>query len=151
MNNMEKNKQYISSDEALIASFFAEHREPITDNGFTERVLSALPQRENASWAEAMRLRRWSLWLNVLGTIAGIGLLIYLGVFTEWMQFLQHLSNRLISGVLYFDYSNLLVQFMLFLHRLRELMPSPTQLLAIALTSMILTAVGIKRVVTDLQ
>jgi hypothetical protein len=40
---------------------------------------------------------------------------------------------------------------MLFLHRLRELMPSPTQLLAIALTSMILTAVGIKRVVTELQ
>ena len=78
-------------------------------------------------------------------------LLIYLGVFTEWVQFLQDLSNRLISGVLYFDYSSLLVQFMLFLHRLPEMLPSPTQLLAIALTSMILTAVGIKRVVTELQ
>ena len=148
---MEKNKQYIDSEEALIASFFAEHKETIADDGFTERVMRALPERENASWAEAMRLRRWSLWLNVLGTIVGIGLLIYLGVFTEWLQFLQHLSNRLIAGIIHFDYEQLLVQFMLFLHRLPELLPSPTQLLAIAITSMILTAVGIKRVVTELQ
>lgn len=136
------------SDEQLLNDFFAEARQPIADDGFTERVMSALPERAAATGlAETLRLRRWSLWLNIMAVVGVIGMLVYLGVFTRTWTFLQGLLARIVVGILSYDYDGLLVQAMLFLHRLPEMLPSSTQLIALALTTVILMTLAIERLV----
>ncbi|MBP5770374.1 MAG: DUF5056 domain-containing protein [Bacteroidaceae bacterium] len=131
------------SDEQLIINFFDQHREPIEDNGFTSRVLNALPLSENSWQSETIRLRRWSLLLNVFGVAAGFLVLIYFGGFSLVWDGLDNLSNRLLVGILTFDYDNILVQAMLYLHRLPDMLPSSTQLLALVATILILTFEGL--------
>lgn len=131
------------SDEQLISNFFNQHKEPIEDNGFTSRVLNALPLSENSWQSETIRLRRWSLLLNVFGVAAGFLLLIYFGGFSLVWNGLDNLSNRLLMGILSYDYDNLLVQAMLYLHRLPDILPSSTQLLALVATILILTFEGV--------
>lgn len=131
-------------DEALIAGFFAEHKEIIQDDGFTERVLSALPKREDVRMAMSLRLRRWSLWLNVLGIVVGIGLLISLGVVPQWWHSLQQAVDGFLANLYHFDFDSLLVRLMLFLHRLPEILPSPSQVLALLVTSVTLLLLSIK-------
>lgn len=131
------------SDEQLISNFFNQHKEPIEDNGFTSRVLNALHQSENSWQSETIRLHRWSLLLNVFGVAVGFLLFIYLGGFSFFGDELHHLSNRLLVGILTFDYDNILVQAMLYLHRLPDMLPSSTQLLALVATILILTFEGL--------
>lgn len=140
---MDKN---ILNDEQLLESFFNEARQPIADDGFTERVMSALPKRQ-----AAFSLRRYSLWLNILGAVGVIGLMIYLGFFTSTWEFLQGLTARMVVGTMTYDYDGLLVRIMLFLHRLPELLPSAPQLTAIAITTIVLMTMGINRVVKSVE
>lgn len=137
------------NDEQLLESFFKEFREarqPIADNGFTERVMSALPQRE-----AAFSLRRYSLWLNVIGVVGVIGLMIYLGFFTSTWDLLQGFFTRIAVGMMTYDYDGLLVRLMLFLHRLPDLLPSAPQLTAIAISTIVLMTLGIDRIVRRVQ
>ena len=137
------------NDEQLLESFFKEYREarqPIADDGFTERVMSALPQRE-----AAFSLRRYSLWLNVIGVVGVIGLMIYLGFFTSTWDLLQGFLTRITVGMMTYDYDGLLVRLMLFLHRLPDLLPSAPQLTAIAISTIVLMTLGIDRIVRRVQ
>lgn len=137
------------NDEQLLESFFKEYREarqPIADDGFTERVMSALPQRE-----AAFSLRRYSLWLNVIGVVGVIGLMIYLGFFTSTWDLLQGFFTRITVGMMTYDYDGLLVRLMLFLHRLPDLLPSAPQLTAIAISTIVLMTLGIDRIVRRVQ
>lgn len=139
-----KDKRLEMSEEQLLESFFAEAREPIADDGFTERVMNALPARSAVS-----RLRRYSFWLNVAGVVSAVALLIYLGFFTRTWEFLHGLMARLVVSTLSYDYDGLLVQVMLFLHRLPEMLPSAPQLTAIAVTTIVLMTMGIKRLANE--
>ena len=137
------------NDEQLLESIFKEYREarqPIADDGFTERVMSALPQRE-----AAFSLRRYSLWLNVIGVVGVIGLMIYLGFFTSTWDLLQGFLTRITVGMMTYDYDGLLVRLMLFLHRLPDLLPSAPQLTAIAISTIVLMTLGIDRIVRRVQ
>ena len=86
------------NDDALLANFFNEHKETIADDGFTERVLSDLPQFERAWTTEHLRLRRWRIGLNVFGTIAGVALMMYLGVFSYLWNLMQGSIVRVVAG-----------------------------------------------------
>ena len=130
------------SEEQLLDAFFAEARQPIADDGFTERVMSALPAR-----SVAYSLRRYSFWLNFLGGVGIAALLIYLGFFTRTWAFLHELMMRIVVGTITFDFDGLLVQFMLFLHRLPELLPPLPQLTAIVITTIVFMTMCIERVV----
>ena len=73
VNNEVNNERVKMTDDELLNSFFKEFsaaRQPIADDGFTERVINALPKRQTAA-----SLRRYSLWLNILG---GAGILALL-------------------------------------------------------------------------
>ena len=83
-----------------------------------------------------MRLKRWSFWLNI---IAGIGTLALLLRFDLWGHIWHWLQG--------FDPDGVLVSVMLCLHQLTEYMPSTSQLLAIALTTIILMTLVIRRIV----
>lgn len=137
------------NDEQLLESFFKEFqeaRQPIADDGFTERVMSVLPKRESA-----FSLRRYSLWLNVTGVAGVVGLMIYLGFFTSTWEWLQGFLTRIFFGTMTYDYDGLLVRLMLFLHRLPDLMPSAPQLTAIVITTIVLMTLGIDRIVRHVQ
>lgn len=132
------------SEEQLLESFFAEARQPIADDGFTERVMNALPAR-----SATFTLHRYSLWLNIIAAVGILALLIYFGFFTRTWTFLQGLMAHIVVGTLSFDYDGLLVQAMLFLHRLPEMLPSAPQLTAIAITTIVFMTMGIKRLVNE--
>lgn len=137
------------NDEQLLDSFFKEFKEarqPIADDGFTERVMSALPQRE-----AVFSLRRYSLWLNVVGVVGVIGLMIYLGFFTSTWELLQGFFTHLLVTAMTYDYDALLVRLMLFLHRLPGLLPSAPQLTAIVISTIVLMTLGIDRIVRRAQ
>lgn len=143
-----KEERRAVDDEKLLRSFFSEARQPIADNGFTERVMSALPERAAAlGLSDTLRLHRWSLWLNIMTVVGVVGLLIYLGFFTRSWIFMQGLVARIVMGVLSYDYDGLLVHAMLFLHRLPEMMPTATQLVALFLTALILMPLIVQRLV----
>ena len=138
-------KQYKDNDDALLQSFFQEHAEPIADNGFTERVVAALPQRRTA----AMRLRRWSVGLNLAALVGSIILLITLGAFSTLRTAVVSAIWSAITGLLSFDWDALLVQAMLFLHNLPDLLPNSTQLVGIMLSLMILTGLSVKKLASS--
>jgi len=144
-----KKEKNITSDEALLNSFFAERRQVIADNGFTERVMAALPERKDARVAEAMRLRRWSQWLNIFAIVAILALLIGLGFFGSVWEYLQAGAVQIVLSIMHYDYDGLLVQTMLFLHRLPGMLPSATQLVAIVASLMILTALSVKKMASQ--
>lgn len=137
----------ITDDERLLQQFFAGQQQHIADNGFTERVMAVLPVREDEA---VLILRRWRLILNTLIVLCAIFLLVYLGVHL-WNE--MHLSSlHLMSGSitllhnisLLMEPDNLLVQMLRFLHRLIAWLPSPTQLLALFLTTLILLPITVK-------
>ena len=143
---MDKNKDYTidRSEEQLLEAFFAEARQPLADDGFTERVMNALPARSAVS-----SLRRYSFWLNIAAAVGVIALLIYLGFFTRTWTFLQGLFGRIVVGTLSFDFDGLLVQIMLFFHHLPDMLPSAPQLTAFAITTIVLMTMGIKRLANE--
>lgn len=132
---METYKNLPPSEEALINSFFFEHTENIADDGFTERVLSALP-------AENIRLRLWSRILDIVTLAATVGLLIYLGVFNRLANIIQTAVLRTIANIMSIDTDQLLVELMRFLHRLPDLLPTTTHLIGIAVATIVLTTLA---------
>ena len=134
-------KRTIDNDELLLKEFFAAHSETIADNGFTERVLAALPQEQE----EAVRLRQWNLVLNGTGILAVVGMLVAFGTFGWVRTAMVGLARRMLMGIANFDWDALLVQSMLFLHRLPELLPSAQQMLALELVLISLTVLAAER------
>ena len=158
---MEKDKypktQTATVDEALLNAFFAEARTPIADNGFTDRVMDALIQR---SWQEVAteaveeeeeRLRRWSEMLNITGALACLALLFYLGFFVRIWDSLHTFIYQAVAWVMTFDIDNMLVHLMLFLHRLPEMLPSPTQLFALGVAFVILMILAVRRFFRNIE
>ena len=135
-------KRTIDNDELLLKEFFAAHSETIADNGFTERVLAALPQEQEG----AVRLRQWNLVLNGTGILAVVGMLVAFGTFGWLRTAMVGLARRMLMGIVNFDWDALLVQSMLFLHRLPELLPSAQQMLALVLVLISLTVLAAERV-----
>ena len=135
-------KRGIDNDELLLKEFFAAHSETIADNGFTERVLAALPQEQEG----AVRLRQWNLVLNGTGILAVVGMLVAFGTFGWVRTAMVGLARRMLMGIANFDWDALLVQSMLFLHRLPELLPSAQQMLALVLVLISLTVLAAERV-----
>lgn len=133
--------QHTDNDEQLLRDFFAEHRETIADNGFTERVLAALPEQQE----EAARLRRWNLALNGIGIVAAVVMMIAFGTFGWLRTAMMSMARRVLVGIVNFDWDALLVQFMLLLHRLPEMLPSPQQMLALVLVLISLTVLAAER------
>ena len=139
----------IRNDEALLEKFFSSHAEHIADNGFTERVVLALPERE-PGWVTAnLQLRYWSIGLNVVAVVGALILLFSLDFFGTLLTIMIPAAERLLASVMNLDWEALLVQTMLFLHRLPEVMPSPLQLSAIVLASLILLPLCIKKLVKE--
>ncbi len=134
-------KRTIDNDELLLKEFFAAHSETIADNGFTERVLAALPQEQEG----AVRLRQWNLVLNGTGILAVVGMLVAFGTFGWVRTAMVGLARRMLMGIANFDWDALLVQSMLFLHRLPELLPSAQQMLALELVLISLTVLAAER------
>lgn len=134
-------KRTIDNDELLLKEFFAAHSETIADNGFTERVLAALPQEQEG----AVRLRQWNLVLNGTGILAVVGMLVAFGTFGWLRTAMVGLARRMLMGIANFDWDALLVQSMLFLHRLPELLPSAQQMLALELVLISLTVLAAER------
>ena len=134
-------KRTIDNDELLLKEFFAAHSETIADNGFTERVLAALPQEQEG----AVRLRQWNLVLNGTGILAVVGMLVALGTFGSVRTAMVGLARRMLMGIANFDWDALLVQSMLFLHRLPELLPSAQQMLALELVLISVTVLAAER------
>ena len=137
------------SDEALLRDFFGDRTEHIEDGGFTERVVAALPQRQTAWVTENLRLRRWSAALNLTALVGGIILLFTLDAFGSVRAAVGAAIQRTVMGLLTFDWGALLVQTMLFFHRLPELLPNATQLAGIMLSLMILTAMSVKKLASS--
>lgn len=129
-------------DERLLADFFAAHQQAIPDNGFTERVMKEVSAR-----SRILQMRRLSLRLNILGAVGVVAILLYLGVFTETLESVNSAFNHVTTLSANFDPDSLLVVVMLFVHRLPDYLPSPTQFLAIVLTTIILMTLVIRRVV----
>jgi len=152
MDTMDKNKiknpdRALLSDDELLDAFFNEHKETIADNGFCERVLQGLPERENVESVESQQLRRWRIGLNLFGVAAVVGLLVYFGFFSQLWDFQQGVAAHFISQAMNFDFNSLLVKLMLMLHRLPELLPSPTQIVTIAVAILVLTTATVKQLV----
>jgi len=139
MDTMDKTNLH---DERLLADFFAAHQQAIPDNGFTERVMKKVSVR-----SRIQHMRRLSLRLNVLGAVGVIALFLYLGVFTETLESVNSVFTHVTTLSTNFDPDSFLVMVMLFIHRLPDYLPSPTQFLALTLTTIILMTLVIRRIV----
>lgn len=129
-----------NNDEALLESFFAEARTDVTDDGFVERVMAALPQRQT-SFAT---LRRRSRLADIIGAIV-----LVLGVALIFGNFLTTLDLEGFN----FNPSAVLVNFMLFIHRLPEhfTAPSAQQLVSIAIATVVLMTLFIQQFATIIR
>lgn len=136
----EKDNMMNINDEALLESFFAEARTDVTDDGFVERVMAALPERQT-SFAT---LRRWSKATDIVGGIVlAVGAALIVG---------NYLSTVYADGFS-FSLSAVLVNAMLFLHRLPEhiMMPSLQQLLSVAAAAVVLMTLFIQQFATIIR
>lgn len=138
-----------SINERMLSQFFADARHPVTDDGFTVQVMervealqvsAAMHQHSATRW-----LRQWNIMLNIAGVLGGIVLLVGFGFFSKAWDAIQNGIHSVLVGIMTFDPSELLVQLMLFMHRLPELLPSPTQLLALELALCILLVLGVQK------
>ena len=134
-------------DETLLRQFFAEQRQAVADNGFTERVMAVLPERDDA---EFLLLRRWRWILDSLVALCVIILLASLTI--HFWEGMQSGATRILGGSITLFHSmsslmepdNLLVRLILFLRNLLDWLPSPTQLLALFLTILVLLPITVK-------
>ena len=136
-----------TDDDILLQQFFAEHQHHMADNGFTERVMAMLPAREDAA---VLTLRRWKIILDTVVVLCAICLIVMLGMHL-WHQMHAgtiHIMNGSITIFhnmsMLLDPDNLLVQLIYFLRRLAGVLPSPTQLLVLFLTILVLLPITIK-------
>ena len=128
------------NDEALLESFFAEARTDVTDDGFVERVMAALPERQT-SFAT---LRRWSRLADIIGAIV-----LVVGAALIFGNFLTTLNFEGFN----FSPSAVLVNFMLFIHRLPEHFTAPNaqQLVSIAVAAVVLMTLFIQQFATIIR
>ena len=136
------------NDEQLLESFFKEVKaasRPLADDGFTERVMAALPERQSSVAAENARLRHWSVGLNVVGIVAAILLLIRLGLFGRIQGAFETGLLHIIAALRAFDPDALLVHAMLFLRHLPDLLPTPSQLIILTIATVTISAMTISR------
>ena len=115
------------TDDQLLESFFAEARTSMADDGFVERVMAALPEKETSF----ITLRRWSTVINVVGALA---------VFVVSTILLGNYLSTLHIADFSFNLSALFVNSVLFLHRLPDYIPSLSfqQIVAIAVATIVL-------------
>lgn len=153
MDNKSMNHQDMLSvtDEQLLTRFFAEARTPVSDDGFTvcvlEQIAALRAAQAPANATSLSQLTRWNFWLNTIAALSGILLFIQVGVLGQAWKWLCAIAHRIIVGLLSFDFDNLLVQVMLFLHRLPDMLPSSVQLYTIGLTVLVLLVLGAQRLV----
>ena len=139
-------------DDTLLQRFFAEHQQHVADNGFTERVMAILPAREDET---VLILRRWRVIFDTIAALCAITVLVILGIHL-WNE-MQTATFHIMNGGLMIihnmsellDPDNLLVQMLRFLHRLTQWLPSPIQLLALFLTTLILLPITVKAALRD--
>ncbi len=137
----------LTDDETLLQQFFAEHRQAVADNGFTERVMAVLPEREDE---EILLLRRWRWVLDSLVALCILILLVSLTL--HYWEGMQAGAIRIMGGSITLFHSmsslmepdNLLVRLILFMRNLLNWLPSPTQLLALFLTTLVLLPITVK-------
>lgn len=141
-------------DETLLQRFFAEQRQSIADDGFTNRVMAVLPEREDA---EIIMLRHWRWILDSLVVLCVVILLVSLVI--HFWDGMQTGAFRIMSGSITLFHSvssllepdNVLVRLILFLRNLLDLLPNPTQLLALFLTILILLPITVKAALSHLE
>ena len=131
------------TDNELLNSFFNEAKQPIADDGFTERVMAALPARSSA-----INIRTLHTLLNVASVIASLALFIY--IFTD-SQF--HILTNMPSTTTLFDAADgMLVRLLLFIRQLPELLPSVPQIVALVALLAILTIYSVREpVIRDVR
>lgn len=143
-----KDDKYIqvgNDDDALLDVFFASNTEKIADDGFTERVMAAVAAQKTE--VEGPCLRCWSIGLNIVAALASIMLLVHAGFFGMIVEFLRKAVMRVVVGFMSIDLDSLLVQTLLFVHRLPEMLPSATQMLAIGMATIVVMTLGIQQLV----
>ena len=143
-----KDDKYIqvgNDDDALLDVFFASNTEKIADDGFTERVMAAVAAQKTE--VEGPCLRCWSIGLNIVAALASIMLLVHAGFFGMIVEFLRKAVMRVVVGFMSIDLDSLLVQTLLFVHRLPEMLPSATQVLAIGMATIVVMTLGIQQLV----
>lgn len=134
-------------DDTLLQRYFAEQLHVVADDGFTERVMAVLPERVDA---DLLLLRRWRWILDSLVALCVIVLLVYVSVHS-W-EGINSGSSRIMGGIITLFHNmskmmepdNLLVRLLLFFRQLSDLLPSPSQLLALFLTVLILLPITVK-------
>jgi len=73
----------IEKDEQLLQTFFANNKSEIQNNGFSDSVMKKLPDTND---------RKWIVWtFAALGTSITLLIVIYSGMFTSLVRFVQHL------------------------------------------------------------
>lgn len=139
------------TDQELLARFFAEAKAPVADNGFSARVMQQIAsmqaERVLTRRAALSTLARWNFWLNAIGVLAGIALLVRIGFFSRAWELIHMVVYRVIAGIITFDADDLLVRLMLFLHQLRDITPSFMQWCSLGLTIFVLLVLGVQRLV----
>ena len=136
----------LTTDEELLQHFFDSQRQHIPDNGFTQRVMLAITTTASLSAQEGEEESECaSIDLNhaldIFTAVAIVPLFIYLSI--EAFAIMDIASPHMFAAIIrdltsFLSPSNLLVQFMLFLHHLPSILPSPAQMLAIIITSLVL-------------
>ena len=135
---METDNIHSIADDQLLDSFFAQARAPIADNGFTLRVMSALPRNAPALNA-TINLRRWHIALNALCAIGIIALLTSINISERLVASVHTSALHLMANILALDTDSILVNILLAMHRMPDLLPSFTQMIALfAITTLLL-------------
>lgn len=129
----------MKSDKELLQQFFDEARVPIPDNGFTAKVMAILPCETSRS-----RLYRLRLWLNITTFVASLALIIYIVHTALPHPTMDQETSPLMPSILgiasdiivnpnaaFENLETLLVEFILFMRRLPEYLPSATQIFAL--------------------
>ena len=139
------------TDQELLDRFFAEAHTPVADDGFSTRVMqqiTALRTAQAPARASSLSLlTRWNFWLNTITAVSGILLLFQLGFFGQAWEWICSFFHRIVVGILTFDPYDLLVQALLFLHRLPDLLPSSVQLSTLGLSVLVFLGLGAQRLV----
>ena len=96
--------------DIMLDAFFKEAAEvQISDNGFTERVLNALPESRRAENKAMRKIRQWATAWNIISIIATIALFILM----KGWNIAYDLLATLIATAHTFDYTYLLFWLMI--------------------------------------
>ena len=127
-------------DQSLLNSFFDAARTDVPDDGFTERVMAALPERR----AAFVTLSNLSQHINIVAAVA---------VFVITAILLGNYISTLSAPDISFNLSALFVNSVLFTHRLFDNFPklSSQQVVGLAAATIFLMTLFIQRCSTLIQ